>query len=85
MSASLGLFRLQQIDSRITQIETGLAKIQKTLEDNAELQDTLGQVKVAEEEQRASERVQHKSEEEAQSQQIKIQQAELKSVRRRGS
>ncbi|HEY9151313.1 MAG TPA: C4-type zinc ribbon domain-containing protein [Anaerolineales bacterium] len=76
MSASLGLFRLQQIDSQITQIETRLAKIQKTLEDNAELQAALEQVKAAEEEQHASERAQHKSEDEAKSQQIKIQQAE---------
>ena len=53
-----------------------LAKIQKTLEDNAELQAALEQVKAAEEEQRASERAQHKSEDEAQNQQIKIQQAE---------
>ena len=76
MSASFGLFRLQQIDSHINQIETRLAKIQKTLEDNAELQAALEQVKAAEEEQRASERAQHKSENEAQSQQIKIKQAE---------
>ena len=76
MSASFGLFRLQQIDSQIAQIETRLAKIQRTLEDNAELQAALEQVKGAEEEQHASERAQHKSEDEAQSQQIKIQQAE---------
>ena len=77
MSASFGLFRLQQIDSHIAQIETRLAKIQKTLDDNADLQAALEQVKTAEEEQHASERAQHKSEEEAQNQQIKIQQAEL--------
>jgi hypothetical protein len=76
MSASFGLFRLQQIDSQIAQIETRLAKIRKTLEDNAELQAALEQVKSAEEEQRASERAQRKSEDEAQSQHIKIQQAE---------
>jgi uncharacterized protein len=76
MSASFGLFRLQQIDSHIAQIETRLAQIQKTLEDNAELQAALEQVKTAEEEQRASERAQHNSEDEAQNQQIKIQQAE---------
>ena len=77
MSASFGLFRLQQIDSQIAQIETRLAKIQKTLEDNAELQAALEQVKTAEEEQHAAERAQRKSEDEAQNQQIKIQQAEL--------
>jgi len=76
MSASLGLFRLQQIDSHINQIETRLAKIQQTLEDNAELQAAREQVQAAEEGQRAAEHAQHKSEAEAESQQIKIQQAE---------
>ncbi len=76
MSASLGLFRLQQIDSHIARIEARLADIQKTLEDNAEVQAALSQVKAAEEEQRVSERNQRKSEDEAKSQQIKIQQAE---------
>ena len=76
MSASFGLFRLQQIDSHITQIEMRLAKIQKTLEDNAELQAALEQVKGAETEEQTSERAQHKAEDEAQGQQIKIQQAE---------
>ena len=37
----------------------------------------MEQIKATEEEQRASEHAQHKSEDEAQSQQIKIQQAEL--------
>jgi predicted nucleic acid-binding Zn-ribbon protein len=76
MSASLGLFRLQQIDSHIARIESRLAKIQQTLEDNAELQAALMQVKAAEEEQRLSERNQRQSESEAKDQQIKIQQAE---------
>ncbi len=77
MSASFGLFRLQQVDSQIAQVETKLGKIQKTLDDNAELQSALEQIKAAEDEQRTSEHAQHKSEDEAQSQQIKIQQAEL--------
>ena len=76
MSASFGLFRLQQIDNHITQIETRLAKIQETLEDDADLQSALGQLQSAEDEQRSSERTQRMSEAEAQSQQIKIQQAE---------
>ncbi len=74
MSASFGLFRLQQIDSHIAQIEARLAKIQKMLEDSAELQAAQEQVKAAEEDQRTSVRAQRKSEDEAQSQQIKIQQ-----------
>ena len=76
MSASFILFRLQQIDSQIAQIETKLAKIQETLEDNAELKAALGQVSTAVEEQHTSEGIQRKSEDEAQNQQIKIQQAE---------
>jgi uncharacterized protein len=76
MSASFGLFRLQQVDSQIAQVETKLGKIQKTLEDNAELQSALEQIKAAEDEQRTSEYAQRKSEDEAESQQIKIQQAE---------
>ncbi|HUI90216.1 MAG TPA: C4-type zinc ribbon domain-containing protein [Anaerolineales bacterium] len=76
MSASLGLFRLQQIDSQIGQIETRLAEIQKVLEDDAKLREARELVGAAEEEQRAAERAQHQSEDDAQSQQIKIQQAE---------
>jgi len=76
MSASFGLFRLQQIDSQIAQIETRLAKIQEIMDDNAEQQAALGQVRTAEDEQHTSERMQRKSEDEAQNQQIKIQQAE---------
>jgi predicted nucleic acid-binding Zn-ribbon protein len=76
MSASLGLFRLQQIDSQIAQIDTRLAKIQGTLENNAELQAALKQVSTAMEAQQAAEHAQRRSEQEAQDQQIKIQQAE---------
>ncbi|HUH97528.1 MAG TPA: C4-type zinc ribbon domain-containing protein [Anaerolineales bacterium] len=76
MSASLGLFRLQQIDSQIAQIETSLAKIQKTLEDHAGLQAALEKLNAAQAEERAAQRTQHRSEDEAHSQQVKIQQAE---------
>jgi hypothetical protein len=76
MSASFGLFRLQQVDSRISQIESRLAQIQEILDNDVELQDALARVKAAEEEQLDSERAQKKSEDEARSLQIKIQQAE---------
>ncbi|MBI1855351.1 MAG: hypothetical protein HYR93_05745 [Chloroflexi bacterium] len=76
MSASFGLFRLQQVDSRINHIEIRLAKIQEILDNDAELRDALEQVKAAEVEQHDLERAQQKSEEEAHNQQIKIQQAE---------
>lgn len=76
MSASFGLFRLQQVDSRISHIETRLAKIQEILGNDTELRDALEQIKAAEANQLDSERIQQKSEQEAHSQQIKIQQAE---------
>lgn len=76
MSAALGLFRLQQVDSRISQIETRLGKIRETLENDAELQTALVQVEAAEAAQRDSERARRQSETEAQGQQVKIQQAE---------
>lgn len=76
MSASFGLFRLQQVDSRISRIETRLAKIQEILGNDAELREALGQIKAAEADQTNSERIQQKSEEETHSQQVKIQQTE---------
>lgn len=76
MSASFGLFRLQQVDSRISRIETRLSKIQEVLENDAELRGALGQIKAAEADQTNSERIQQKSEEETHSQQVKIQQTE---------
>lgn len=76
MSASLGLFRLQKVDSRISQVEAKLAKIQETLENDAELRAAMDQVKAAEAEQHNSERARRMSEAEAQEQQIKIQQIE---------
>lgn len=76
MSASFGLFRLQQVDSRISHIETRLAKIQEILGNDDELREALEQIKAAEADQINSERGQQKSEEEARGQQIKIQQAE---------
>jgi len=76
MSASLGLFRLQQKDSHINQIETRLEKIRQMLEDNAELQTAMEHVRTAEEGQHTAERAQQAAEAEAQNQQIKIQQAE---------
>ena len=38
MSAALGLFRLQQVDTRISQMEARLRKIQETLDNDSELQ-----------------------------------------------
>ncbi|MCL5612105.1 MAG: C4-type zinc ribbon domain-containing protein [Chloroflexi bacterium] len=76
MSAAFGLFRLQQVDSRISHIETRLAKIQEILGNDTELREALEQIKAAEADQRDSERIRQKAEQETHGQQIKIQQAE---------
>jgi predicted nucleic acid-binding Zn-ribbon protein len=76
MSASFGLFRLQQVDSRISQIEARLAKIQETLDNDAELRAARERVRLAEANHHNDERARRMSEEEARSQQIKIQQVE---------
>ncbi len=76
MSAAFSLFRLQQVDSRIMRIEAQLAKIRETLSNDAELRAVMDEVQAAEVEQADSEHTRRKSEEDAQSLQIKIQQAE---------
>lgn len=76
MSTSFGLFRLQQVDSRISKIEVRLAKIQDTLDNDTELRSGRDQARSAQEELRACEHARRTLEEEARGQQIKIQQAE---------
>ncbi len=76
MSTSLGLFRLQQVDNRIGQIEARLAKVTEMLKNDAELQAALEGVKSADEVRKEAERTGRDSDEDARSQQIKIQQAE---------
>jgi len=76
MSASLGLFRLQQIDNRIHQIETRLTWIRETLENDAELRDALSQVEIALAGESDLQRELHNSEEQARAQRLKIEQAE---------
>ncbi len=76
MSASLGLFRLQKVDSQISRIEAKLTKIRETLENDAELRAAMEQVKAAEVEQHNAEHARRRSEAEAHEQQIKIQQIE---------
>lgn len=76
MSASLGLFRLQKVDSHISQVETRLAKIREALEDDAEAKAALEQAKTAETSKREAEHVLRNLEAECHDQQVKIQQAE---------
>ncbi|MGZ6347407.1 MAG: zinc ribbon domain-containing protein [Anaerolineales bacterium] len=76
MSASLGLFRLQKVDSRISQIQMRLSKIRETLENDVEVRVAMEQVKATEAEQRDSTQSLRNIESKSQDQQIKIQQAE---------
>ncbi len=76
MSAALGLFRLQQVDTRIGQKEARRRKIQETLENDSELQAATQRVKAAEHQAFLVDQERRLAEEGAREQQIKIQQAE---------
>ena len=76
MSAALGLFRLQQVDTRISQIEARLRKIQETLDNDSELQAAMQQLKSAEQQEHRIDQERRAAEEGARDQRIKIQQAE---------
>jgi uncharacterized protein len=76
MSAALGLFRLQQVDTRISQVEARRRKIQETLENDSELQAATQRLKSAEQEEYRLEQERRMAEEGARDQRIKIQQAE---------
>ena len=76
MSAALGLFRLQQVDTRISQMEARLRKIQETLDNDSELQAAMQKLTAAEREEHRIEQDRRAAEEGARDQRIKIQQAE---------
>ena len=76
MSASLSLYRLQQVDRQIDQVQTRLAAIRKTLENDAELRDALSRVDATKAEYQTAERKLKQSEVDVQAQQIKIQQTD---------
>ena len=76
MSAALGLYRLQQIDSQVDQARARLEIIRQTLENDAELVAAIGRVSVTEAAHKEAERAQRQAEAEVQSQRIKIEQAE---------
>jgi len=76
MSASLGLYRLQQVDRQIERTRSQLDTIRQTLENDSELRNTLGQLEIAKAaHQRASHDLKN-VEAEAESQKIKIEHAE---------
>lgn len=76
MSAALGLYRLQQVDSQIDQIESRLKTIQQTLENDVELRSANDQLAAAEIKYAQAERALKLSESEVEKQRIKIEQTE---------
>jgi predicted nucleic acid-binding Zn-ribbon protein len=76
MSAALGLYRLQQVDSQIDQIQARLRTIQQTLENDAELLAARDQLTTAEKKHEDAERALKVSEAEVEKQRLKIELAE---------
>lgn len=76
MSASLGLFRLQQVDRQIDRARTQLETIQKTLENDIELKAALLHVESAQTDNHRAGHEMKNAEAEVDAQKIKIEQAE---------
>ena len=76
MSAALGLYRLQQVDSQIDQIQARLKVIRQTLENDVELRAATEQLAISESNYREAEQSLKQSEAEVEKQSIKIEQTE---------
>ena len=76
MSAALGLYRLQQVDSQIDQIQARLKSILATLENDLELKTATERFNAADTKHKDAERALKGSEAEVQKQRIKIEQTE---------
>jgi len=76
MSASLGLYRLQQVDRQIDRAHTQLGSIRKSLENDAELRDALDNVETAQTKYRLAKHELKNTEAETHSQKTKIEQTE---------
>jgi len=76
MSAALGLYRLQQVDSQMDHAHARLKSIQQTLENDVELRASTERCTAAQNKLREAERVLKQSEQEVEKQRIKIQQTE---------
>ncbi|HEX6036333.1 MAG TPA: C4-type zinc ribbon domain-containing protein [Anaerolineales bacterium] len=76
MSAALGLYRLQQVDSQIDQIQARLKAIQQTLENDAEMRSASQRFASAESRQKDAERILKLIEADVEKQRIKIEQTE---------
>jgi predicted nucleic acid-binding Zn-ribbon protein len=76
MSAALGLYRLQQVDSQIDQIQARLRTIQQTLENDVELRAANERLATGEANHKEAERALRLSESEVEKQRLKIEQTE---------
>jgi uncharacterized protein len=76
MSASLGLYRLQQVDRQIDHARFQLDNIRRTLENDSELRETLKQLEAAQNDHQHTRNALKNAEAEVESQKIKIEQAE---------
>jgi uncharacterized protein len=76
MSASLGLFRLQQVDRQIDQVRLQVENIQRTLENDSELREALNQLETAKADHLHAHHTLKSTESEVQAQKIKIEHAE---------
>lgn len=76
MSAALGLYRLQQVDSQVDQIQARLKAIRETLENDLTLRAATEACAAAESKHKESERALKQSEDEVEKQRVKIEQAE---------
>jgi predicted nucleic acid-binding Zn-ribbon protein len=76
MSAALGLYRLQQVDSQIDHIQSRLKAIRQILENDAELRAANDQSVAAENQLKEAERLLKQSEQEVEKQRVKLQQTE---------
>ena len=76
MSASLGLYRLQQIDSQIERARTKLEAVRKTLENDTELREALNRVTSAQANRQFAHNELRKATAEVETQKTKVTQAE---------
>jgi len=76
MSAALGLYRLQQVDSKLDQAHSRLTAIQQTLENDVELRISTERCVNAENRLKETERLLKQSEQDVEKQRIKLQQTE---------
>jgi predicted nucleic acid-binding Zn-ribbon protein len=76
MSAALGLYRLQQVDSQIDQVQSRLRAIRQLLENDAELRAATEQATTSAKQLSEANQLLKKSEDEVEKQRVKIQQTE---------